>query len=139
MSRIKDKINEIEKYLDDLIELVPDALEEYESNKTIRAACERYFEKVVEAVTDLTFMVIALKKFRIPEDDTDSFKILEENEIITNDLYHRLKDAKGMRNFISHQYGKVNDKLVFEAIKQELDKDAKEFISVIEKITNNNP
>ena len=134
MSRINEKINEIQKYLDELKETVPNTLEEYESNKIIRAACERYFEKVIEAVTDLAFIVITLKKFRIPDDDIDSFRILEENGVINNELYNRLKDAKGMRNFIAHQYGQINDKLVYEAIKEELDKDVKKFISIVEKI-----
>lgn len=133
MIKINEKINEVQKYLDELMEIVPNTLEEYESNKIVRAACERFFEKVVEAVTDLAFIVIAQKKFRIPEDDADSFRILEENGIIDNELYNRLKDAKGMRNFITHQYGQVNDKLVYEAITEELEKDVKEFISTVEK------
>ena len=134
MSRINEKINEIQKYLDELIEIVPNTPKEYESNKIVKAACERYFEKVVEAVTDLAFIVITLKKFRVPDDDIDSFRILEENGVINNDLYNRLKNAKGMRNFISHQYGQINDKLVYEAITEELDKDIRNFISIIEKL-----
>lgn len=133
MSNLNEKINEIEKFLDDLMEIVPSTLEEYKTNKIVRAACERYFEKIIEGITDLAFIVISQKKFRIPEDDIDSFKILEENGIINDELYNRLKDAKGMRNFIAHQYGQINDKLVFEAIKEELDRDVKEFISIIEK------
>ncbi len=133
MSKVSDKIGEIQKYLDELEEAVPNKFEDYESNKIVRAACERYFEKVIEAVTDLAFMVISLKKFRVPDDDIDSFKILEENGIIDNGLYNRLKDAKGMRNFIAHQYGQINDKLVYAAITKELDEDIKKFISIVEK------
>ncbi len=132
MSRINEKINEIQKYLKELMEIAPNTVLEYQSNKIIRAACERYFEKLVEAVTDLAFIAIALKKFRIPDDDADSFKILEENEVIDNVLYNRLKEAKGMRNFISHQYGRINDELVFEAITKELGKDVEKFIEKIE-------
>lgn len=128
MNKIGEKIGQIEKFLDELMETVPDTFKEYESNRIIKAACERYFEKTVEAITDLAFMVISKKKLRIPEDDIDSFKILEEKGIISNKLYTRLKDAKGMRNFIAHQYGKINDKLVFEAITEELEKDVKEFV-----------
>ena len=135
MSKINKKINEIQKYLDELMEMVPNTLKEYESNKIVRAACERYFEKVVESVTDLAFIVITLKKFRIPDDDIDSFRILEENGIIDDELYNRLKDAKGMRNFIAHQYGQINDKLVYEAIIEELEKDVKKFIEIIQKLT----
>lgn len=134
MNKVDEKINEIQKYLDELKEIVPNTLEEYESNKIVRAACERYFERVAEAVTDLAFIVITQKKFRIPDDDIDSFRILEENGVIDNELYNRLKDAKGMRNFIAHQYGQINDKLVYEAIKEELDKDVKKFISIVESL-----
>jgi len=116
------------------METVPNTLEEYESNKIIRAACERYFEKVIEAVTDLAFIVITQKKFRIPEDDIDSFRILEENGVIDNEIYNHLKDAKGMRNFIAHQYGQINDKLVYEAITEELEKDVRKFIEVVESL-----
>ena len=133
MSRINEKKSEIQKYLDELKETVPNTFEEYGPNKIIRAACERYFEKVVEAVTDLAFIVITQKKFRIPEDDIDSFKILEENGVIDNELYNRLKDAKGMRNFITHQYGQINDKLVYEAITEDLEKDVKKFILIVEE------
>lgn len=133
MSKINEKVNEIQKYLDELMEIVPNTIKEYESNKIIKAACERYFEKVVESVTDLAFIVITLKKFRVPDDDIDSFRILEENGIINDELYKRLKDAKGMRNFIAHQYGQINDKLVYEAIAEELEKDVRKFIEIIQK------
>jgi len=113
---------------------MPENFTGYESNKILKAACERYFEKIVESATDLAFMVIAKNKFRIPEDDIDSFKILKENGIISDRLYKSLKEAKGMRNFIVHQYGRINDKLVFESITENLAKDIRELISRIMKI-----
>ena len=128
MSKINEKVNEIQKYLDELIEIVPNTPKEYESNKIVKAACERYFEKVVEAVTDLAFIVITLKKFRVPDDDIDSFRILEENGVINNDLYNRLKNAKGMRNLIAHKYGSVDDEVVFRSITEELERDVKSFV-----------
>lgn len=134
MTRIEDKINEINQFLEELESLVPSSLEEYKSSIEKKAACERYVEKIVEAVTDLAFLVVKDKKLRIPEDDIDAFNILLENKIIDNDLASKLKNAKGMRNIISHQYGKVDDEIVFEAITEELDKDVREFIGCTEKI-----
>ena len=128
MTRIKDKIKEIEEYVDQLKEMVPESLEEYKSNREKKAACERYVEKIVEAVTDLAFLIIKTKKMRIPEDDADAFTILLENKIIDNGLAMRLKNAKGMRNIISHQYGKVDDEIVFEAITEDIDRDVRIFI-----------
>ena len=42
-------------------------------------------------------------------------------------------EAKGMKNFISHQYGDVDDALVFNAITKELEKDVSLFIEQIKK------
>ena len=42
-------------------------------------------------------------------------------------LAKKLRDAKGMRNILAHQYGKVEDKIVFNATK-EIEADVNEFI-----------
>jgi len=134
MTRINDKINEISQFLEELASLIPSSFEEYKSSIEKKAACERYIEKIVEAMTDLAFLVIKDKKLRIPEDDIDSFNILFENNIINSYLAARLKNAKGMRNIISHQYGKIDDEIVFESITEDLDKDVKKFILTVENL-----
>ena len=133
MNRIKDKIKEIEQYLSYLLDIMPPTVEEYSSDNLIKAACERYFEKIIEAVTDLAFLVISKKKFRIPEDDIDAFKILADQKIINQELYPKLKYAKGMRNIMVHQYGRVDDALVYEAITEQLENDVTQFIAEINK------
>lgn len=134
MKRIEDKINEVNQFLEELESLIPSSFEGYKSSIEKKAACERYVEKIVEAVTDLAFLIIKFKKLRIPEDDIDAFNILSENKVIDNDSATKLKNAKGMRNIISHQYGKIDDEIVFEAITEELDKDVKNFIEQIQTI-----
>ena len=62
MKRIKDKIKEIEEFLSQLKDIVPSNLEEYKADIEKKAACERYVEKVIEAVTDLAFLIIKQKK-----------------------------------------------------------------------------
>ncbi len=135
MSRLKDKINEIENLLTDLEEIIPNTIEEYKSNKILKAACERYTEKIIEGITDLAFMVIKQKKFEIPEDDIDAFRILFDHKIIHEALCQKLREAKGMRNILAHQYGEINDTIVFESITEELEKDVREFISKIKVST----
>ena len=134
MTRIEDKINEIEKFLEELKGIIPQTLDEYKLNIEKKAACERYLERIVEAITDLAFLIIKNKKLKIPEDDIDAFNILSENKILDNDLATKLKNAKGMKNIIAHQYGKIDDEIIFGAISEELEKDAKKFIDTIHKI-----
>lgn len=131
MTRIKDKIDEINGYLDQLKEIAPKNINEYKSNIEKKAACERYVEKIIEAATDLAFLIIKNKKLKIPEDDIDAFNILMENKIIDDKISARLKNAKGMKNIIAHQYGKIDDEIVFEAVTEELEKDIREFVKSI--------
>lgn len=131
--RIKDKIEEIEKYLQQLEEITPLNLREYTEDFKTKSACERHAEIIIEAIVDLAFLFIKEKKMKIPEDDTESFFILAENRVISSDLAQRLKEAKGMRNMLAHEYGKVDDKIVFNAIKEELIDDVNEFVTKIEK------
>ena len=129
--RIQDKINEIELYLKELESIKPPALEKYENDIKEKAACERYFEKIIKATIDLAFLVIKTKSLETPEDDKDAFNILMQHEIIDESLCNNLKNAKGMKNIIAHQYGKVDDKLVFESITHELIEDVDKFIDKI--------
>ena len=134
MTRITEKTEDINIFLEELKSIIPSSLEEYKSSLEKKAACERYAEKIVEALTDLAFLTIKSKKLKIPEDDIDAFNILLENKIIDSSLAARLKNAKGMRNVISHQYGNIDDAVVFKAITQELEIDAKKFIDVIKSL-----
>lgn len=132
--RIEDKIKEIEDYLGQLLDILPKNFQEYIVNYEKKAACERYFEKIVEALVDLAFIVIKEKKFKIPEDDIKAFFVLVDENIIEEKLAERLREAKGMRNIIVHEYGKINDELVFYAIAEELEKDVVEFLEKIKKL-----
>ena len=133
MKRIKDKIKEVNEFLDQLKDMVPSSFDDYKSDIEKREACERYVEKIIEAVTDLAFLIIKQKKLAIPEDEFDAFGILSDKGVIDSNLANKLKDAKGMRNIIAHQYNKVNDEIVFNSITAELEKDVKSFINKIKK------
>ena len=131
--RIKDKIDEIEKFIIELEENVPLSLEIYITNYRVKAICERYFEKIIEAVVDLAFLVIKKKELGTPEEDKQAFDILFKSDVISNKLNLSLQDAKSMRNFIAHQYGKIDDEKVFQSVSEELIPDVKEFLNCINK------
>ncbi len=133
MTRIDDKIVEIENYLEELYKIFPDNFEEYKQNMEKRLACERLFEKIIGAIMDLAFIIIKEKSFKIPEVEKESFDILSKENIITEELSNKLQDAKSMRNLIVHEYGKIDDQLVFEAIRDELYGDIQNFIKKIKE------
>ncbi len=125
--RIKEKIDEINNYLSELEEITPSNFKEYCQIKN-KAACERYLEKIIEAVIDLSFLIIKKKEFKIPEKDAQAFDILKDEKIITDQLSKKLKQAKGMRNLLAHEYGSIDNQIVFESITTELSRDVKEFL-----------
>ena len=133
VNRIDDKIMEIQTFLEQLGSVFPSSFEDYKQDWKIRDICERHFEKIIEGVVDLSFLIIQDKNLKIPEDDKNSFDILEQKGIISEQLARKLKNAKGMRNIIAHEYGKINDELVFEALIDHLEKDINEFIELIKK------
>jgi uncharacterized protein YutE (UPF0331/DUF86 family) len=131
--RIDDKIKEIEIYLAEFSEIIPSSFEEYQQDIRTKAACERYFEKIVESAVDLAFLAIKKKNLKTPKDDKESFEVLSESRIISKELAKRMKDAKGMRNILAHQYGAVEDDLVYQSITEELIGDINSFIQCIKQ------
>ncbi len=134
MNRINDKLIEIEKFLEELESIFPIDFETYMKDWRIRDICERRFEKISEAAVDLTFLIIKEKGFEFPKDEESSFNVLLNHNIISKELSMKLRTAKGMRNIIAHKYGKVDDKIVFDAVTQKLIKDINEFINIIKDI-----
>jgi uncharacterized protein YutE (UPF0331/DUF86 family) len=136
--RINDKINDIEKYLEELYNLISQniKLEEYKKDLKIKAVYERYFEKIIEAIVDLAFLTIRYKKLKMPEDEENSFIILNENNIISKVISTKLIQAKGMRNIIIHEYGEIDDEKIFNSVKEELRNDTEEFLNNIKSCIN---
>lgn len=131
--RIKDKIREIENYLNQLEEIVPDSLKEYQEDFKTKAACERYLERLVEAAEDLAFLVIKRLDLESPEEEKEIFQILSRTKVISSELSDELKQAKGMRNVLAHQYGEIDDKIIFTAATEEIGKDLRRLIKAIKE------
>lgn len=131
--RIIDKIREIEVLCEELASICPKSFGEYNSDIRSKAACERYVERIVESFVDIAFLIIRIKVLSPPDDEKGSFDRLAQEGVITRDLAERLKDAKGMRNILAHQYGTIDDRIVFEAVSDEIPRDARELIITVKK------
>lgn len=134
--RIEEKIGEIEEFMNFLIERIPNNFEDYEKNLEKKAVCERYLEKIIEASVDLAFLVVKYLKIQIPADisDTEVFVALASENVISYELSEKMQNAKGMRNIIAHQYGKIDDEIIFEALSSEIEKDMDDYINSIKLV-----
>ncbi len=93
-------------------------------------------EKIVEGIVDLCYLVVKYEKLKTPEEDAEVFRVLKDAGILSEDLASRLKDAKGMRNIIVHEYGAIDDHVVFTAIEEEIIDDTNSFLEIIQKRFN---
>lgn len=131
IEKINDKLKEIEEYLEELESFLPSTFEQYEQNLEKKAACERYFEKLVEAAVDLAFLILKEEGLSVSEEDEDAFDLLVKERIINAELATKLKEAKGMRNILAHEYGIVDDTIVYTAVTEEIIQDLEQFLERI--------
>ena len=131
IERIKDKLSELQSYLIELEEDLPDAVDDYLKQRMTKRACERTFQLVCEDVLDICNLIIAEKGLMLPKDNRDAISKLTENKIIPEKLSSRLQDMVSFRNLLVHKYGKVDDNRVYAHLKEETD-DLYKFIEVIE-------
>lgn len=128
MGKIEDKIQSIQKFIEELEEVLPLDYEKYQSDLSKKLASERAFEKIIEGVNDLAILWIKEKRLQLPSEDEKAFEILASAKLIREELAKKLKQAKGMRNILAHQYDNLDEEIIFEALKEKIIKDAEEFL-----------
>jgi uncharacterized protein YutE (UPF0331/DUF86 family) len=131
IERIRDKLSELQSYLIELEEDIPDSMDEYLEQRMTKRACERTFQLASEDVLDICNLIIAGRGFMLPKDNRDAIGKLTENKIIPEKLSSRLQDMVSFRNLLVHRYGKVDDNRVYLHLKEETI-DLYKFIEVIE-------
>lgn len=71
----------------------------------------------------------------IPEDDASILDNLRSKNIINTNVSNLMKNMKGFRNVVVHRYGKIDDKLAYTFIKENIN-DFDNIIKCIENIIN---
>jgi len=74
----------------------------------------------IEAAIDLGNHLIARNRLRVPEGYADTFRILGENGLFTQDFVVRLTTMAGFRNRLVHRYWDVDNKKVFIILQENL-------------------
>jgi uncharacterized protein YutE (UPF0331/DUF86 family) len=126
--RFKDKKEEFNVYLKELKEIIPSSFNDYKKDNIIKAACERYSERIIELMLKLANLV--LKKEGIIDRDK-SFQVLADLGLIDSDLALKLEKIKGMRNLMVHQYDSFDEEVFYNNLKN-LIEDSKKFMNKLE-------
>jgi uncharacterized protein YutE (UPF0331/DUF86 family) len=99
--------------------VAPRSFEQYGRVET-RRACERLLQMCIETVIDASGLLVTGLRLGLPGEESDLFDKLAARQVISAGMAERLRRMKGMRNILVHEYGRVDDALIFETISQRL-------------------
>ncbi len=134
--RILSKIAEIEEYLGEIYENMPQSFEEYESNTVLKRAMERLLQITIEACIDTCAILVKELKLGLPTEEQDFLQKLE-NRVLSKEVVASLKSMKKFRNLIVHGYSKINDHRVYEILRENLE-DIEKFLSEVKEFLRKN-
>ena len=107
-------------YVNDLGAVRSISFAEYAADIRTKRFVERTLQIAIEACLDLGYHIIADEGLREPEDNKDVFKVLAEGGIIDAKLLEALQPMASFRNLIVHDYGKIDDEIVFGILQRRL-------------------
>ncbi|MFA6006439.1 MAG: DUF86 domain-containing protein [Candidatus Paceibacterota bacterium] len=128
---LENMIGFVRKYLTAIARYRTLSQEEIVADETIRGAVERYLYLMAQSTIDLAEAVVAYKRLRKPTTLSETFYVLDENNVIPHDLSERLVKMVGFRNVIAHDYVKVNYDILYDVLTKRY-RDIEEFVEIIE-------
>jgi len=118
--RILAKIDRLDRYLHELKDIMPENFETYQKIEKKRA-CERLLQVSVESVLDICAQVVIELRLGLPSEEDEIFEKLEQAKIISSATRETLKRMRGFRNILVHEYGHIDDRLVYDVLKNNID------------------
>ena len=91
-------------------------------------------QMAIQNCIDIAAHIISEEGVGVPGSTNEMFYLLEDNGYISVDITEKMVKAVGFRNFIVHEYGKVELKQVFEVAKKEIEDLEKYILSIFSKM-----
>jgi len=117
--RILARFDELDGYLRELRQIMPADFEAYRQVEKKRA-CERLLQVSIECVIDICGLIVAGLRLGLPGEEDDLFEKLYDAGVITGEMRAALHKMKGLRNILVHEYGRIDDRIVYEALQERL-------------------
>jgi uncharacterized protein YutE (UPF0331/DUF86 family) len=87
----------------------------------------------IEGTIDICNSIVARAGGRAPRDHADCFAILGELQLLSEGYVDKLKRMAKFRNLLVHLYWKVDDRKVYQILKEDI-QDVKDYLKIVEKI-----
>jgi len=135
--RLLAKIDELEGYLKEIEQVKPTSFEEYKRVEKKRA-CERLLQLSIECMIDICALMVTGLRLGLPSEEDDLFERLEQARIISPIMKETLRKMKAFRNILVHEYGRIDDQLVYEVLQSRLNDFVTFKCEILEAIKNQN-
>lgn len=127
---ILSKISEIEESIALIEGNIPEDFEEFENLGLLKDGIYKRIQYMIENILDICAIINSDLQFIPPGEEDDIINNLVKKEILSQSMGNKIKEFKEFRDIIVHRYGKIDDKLSFELIHENLS----DFNKIIEKI-----
>ncbi len=114
------KFDQIRENIQLIEENLPIKHVEFEKLGIVKDGIYKRYEYSVELVIDILSLINAELKLGIPNGTSDIIDQLLKKEILDERLANIIRGMKGFRNILVHRYGKLDDKLAFSIIVENL-------------------
>jgi len=111
--RILTKLDELDGYLGELQQVAPESYARYMDSVEKRRACERLLQISIECVIDVCGLLVSGLRLGLPAEEDDLIEKLEQAGLISSEMAKMLRTMKGFRNILVHEYGRIDNALVF--------------------------
>ncbi len=111
--RVLAKLDALHGYERELRLVLPSNLEEYIASVEKRRATERLLQVSIECVVDICGQFVAGLRLGLPTEEESLFDRLGQAQVFSAELIRRLRAMRRFRNILVHEYGEVDDKIVF--------------------------
>ena len=127
---IENKISSTRKFLGLLNRYQGYSKKEILEDIDLKGAVERYLYLAAQSTIDLAEALVAFKNLRKPATMAESFRILQEEGLISAELAGKLAKMAAFRNILAHAYEDIDGDILYEVLQHRL-KDVTDFLERI--------
>jgi len=113
--RVLVKLDTLDGYLRELRQVLPATFAEYLASIEKRRACERLLQISIECVLDICGLLVTGLRLGLPSEEDDLLEKLQHAQVLSPETVSLVKTMKGFRNVPVHEYGGIDNAIVFKA------------------------
>ena len=106
------KVSDLELYLLQIQEFPALTADGYRNDWKTQRIIERTLQMMIETCADVASHIVSDRGMRAPTSYADTFKVLSENSIISEELCVIMEKMAKFRNVVVHQYEQVDADIV---------------------------